>query len=90
MVEDQAFTGVGIGDVVLLTGRDVQRFREDLPVAGCLVQKVNEVGVLKDVLNLTGSQQILDILGDPGRNPAPFSEPLPDFDGIGGCLFFLE
>ena len=27
-VEDQSLTGVGIGDVVLLAGRDVQRLRE--------------------------------------------------------------
>ena len=62
----QAFTGVGVGDVVLLAGRDVQRLREDLPVAACLVQQVNEVRVLKNVLYFSGSQQILDILSNSG------------------------
>ncbi|CAN4072996.1 preprotein translocase subunit SecG, partial [Dysosmobacter welbionis] len=61
-VEDQPLTGVGVGDVVLLAGRDVQRLRENLPVAGCLIQKVDKIRVFKDILYLAGRKQILDVL----------------------------
>ena len=89
-VEDQAFTGIGVGDVVLLAGRDVQSLRENLSITGCLIQKVHKIGVLKDVLNLTGGKQVFVILGDAGRNTGPLSKSLPDFDGISCRLFFLQ
>ena len=79
-VEDQTFTGIGVGHIVLLAGRDIQRSGEDFPVSRCLIQEVDKIAVLKNVLNLSGSQQVLDILRDTGGNPAPFTEPLPDFN----------
>ena len=39
---------------------------------------------------LPAGKQVLDVLGDAGGNPAPFSEPFPDFNGIGGGLVLLE
>ena len=89
-VEDQPLTGIGIGDVVLLAGRDVQRLRENLPVAGRLIQKVDKIRVFKDVLYLAGRKQILDVLGNAGRDAAPFSETLPDFHAVRGGLFFFQ
>lgn len=89
-VEDQTFTGVGIGDVVLLAGRDVQRLRENLPVAGCLIQKVDKIRVFKNVLHLAGGKKILDVLRDSGRDAAPFSETLPDFHAVRGGLFLFQ
>ena len=74
----------------MLAGRDVQRLRENLPVAGCLIQKVDKIRVFKDVLYLAGRKQILDILRDSGRNAAPLSETLPDFHAVRGGLFLLQ
>ena len=89
-VEDQPLTGIGIGDVVLLAGRDVQRLRENLPVAGCLIQKVDKIRVFKNVLHLAGGKKILDVLRDSGRDAAPFSETLPDFHAVRGGLFLFQ
>ncbi len=58
-VEDQAFTGIGVGDIILLAGRDIQSLGENLPIARCLIQKVHEVGVLEDVLHLTRGKQVV-------------------------------
>ena len=89
-VEDQSLTGTRIGHIILLAGRDVQCGGQDFSVSACLIQKVDKIGVLEDVLHLTGGKQILDILGDAGRNAPPFSETLPDLDGIRCRLFLLE
>ena len=43
---------------------DIELLGKDLPVATTLVEHDNEVGVLKDVLNLRRRQQILGILSD--------------------------
>jgi len=45
-VEDQPLTGIGIGDVVLLAGRDVQPFRKDFAVAAGLIEQADKVAVL--------------------------------------------
>lgn len=58
-VEDQSFTGVGVGDVILLAGRDIQSLRENLSVARCLIEQIDKIAVLEDVLYLTGSQQVV-------------------------------
>ena len=71
-------------------GRNTQLLGQDLTVTGCLVQHVDEVGVLKDILNFTATQQILDVLGDAGRNTTPLTEPLPDFHGISCSLLLLQ
>ena len=63
---------------------------ENLKVAGCQVQHEDIVRVLKDVFDLAGREEVFDILRDAGRNAAPFSESLPDFDAIGGSLLFFQ
>lgn len=45
-VEDQPLTGVGVGDVVLLAGRDIQSFTEDFSVSRSLIQKIDKIRVL--------------------------------------------
>ena len=64
--------------------------RQNLTVAGCLVEHIDIVRVLKDVLDLTGGKQVFDILRDTCRDTAPFSETLPDFHGICGGLLLFE
>ena len=48
--------------------QDVQRLRENLPVAGCLSQKVDKIRVFKNVLHLAGRKKILDVLRDSPRS----------------------
>ena len=69
--------------------RDIELLCQDLPVAGRLVEHIDEVGVLEDVLYFPGRKQVLHVLGDAGRDAAPFTEPLPDLDTVGGGLFLL-
>ena len=71
-------------------GRNVQTLRKDASVLTCLIQHIDEVRVFEDVCNLRGTKQVFDILRDAGRQTAPFSETLPDFHGVSGCLFFLQ
>ena len=63
---------------------------EDFPVPGGLIEHVDKVGVLKDVLHLAGGKQVLDVLGNPCRDPAPFAESFPDLNGVRRGLFLLE
>ena len=58
---------------------NIKCFGENLPVPTCLVKHVNKITVLEDVLNFTGREQILDILGNSSRDTAPFSKALPYF-----------
>ena len=61
-----------------------------MPIAGCLVQHINEIAVLKDVLDFPACEQILDVLGDACGYAAPFSEPLPDLDAVCCGLFLFQ
>ena len=63
-VEQQAFTGSGVGHIGQLMGRDVELLGKDGAVACCLGQHANEVRVLKDVLYFLAGQQIFDILSN--------------------------
>lgn len=63
---------------------------QNLPVTGCLVEHIDEVGVFEDILNLTAAQKVFDVLGDAGGDAAPFTETLPDLDAVGCGLFFLQ
>lgn len=58
-VEQQAFAGAGVGHIGQLIGRDVELLGKDGTVASSLTQHTDEVRVLKDVLNLLTSQQIV-------------------------------
>lgn len=73
-----------------LVRRDIKLLCQDLPVAGGLVQHIDEVGVLEDVLYFPGGKQVLHVLGDARRDVAPLTEPLPYLDTVGGGLFLLQ
>ena len=73
-----------------LVRADIELLRQDGTVADGLVQHVNEVRVLKDVLDLLRCQEVLDVLRDAGRNAAPLTEALPDLHGIGRRLLLAE
>ncbi len=88
--EQQPVARLGIGHIGKLFRGDVQPLRQDLPVAGGLVEHIDEVAVLQDVLDLRGGEQVLGVLGRPGRHPAPFSKPLPDLRRIGRRLLLLQ
>ena len=69
---------------------DSKLLRENLPVALRLIEHIDEVRVFKDVLNLTGSQQILDVLRQSCGYPAPFTKAFPDFNAVGRSLFLFQ
>ena len=69
---------------------NIQLFGKNLSVAGRLIQHIDIVAVFKDVLNLSAAQKVFDVLRDTGRDSAPFSETLPDFNGISRRLIFFE
>ena len=48
-------------------------------LADSLVQHVDKIRVFKNMLDLTGGQQILHVLRQAARYAAPFPEPFPDF-----------
>ena len=78
-----------MGHIGKLVRADVELLRQYLPVPGCLIEHIDEVAVLKDVLNLAGGQQVLDILGDAGGDAAPFPKAFPDFHAP-TCKFPLQ
>ena len=69
---------------------DIELFGENLPVAAGLIEHEDEIAVLKDVLHLAGGEQVLDILGDAGRDTSPLAEALPDFHGVGRRLLLAQ
>ena len=71
-------------------GTDIQLLGKNLSIATGLVQHINEVAVLKDILNLTAGKQIFDVLCNTGGNAAPLSETLPDFNGISRRLLLTK
>jgi len=79
-----------MGHIGKLLWGNAQLLRKDFPVAGCLVEHIHKIGVLKDVLHLTGGKQVLDVLGNACRYPAPFTEPFPNLNGIACGLFLFE
>ena len=70
--------------------RNVQPLCQNTSVIACLIQHIDEIRVFEDVGNLRGTKQVFDILGDAGGQAAPFTESLPDFYGVGGCLLLLQ
>ena len=77
-IKQQPFAFAGVGHIAELMGRDVELLCQDLPVARGLVQHEDEVRIFKNIRHLVGSQQVLDVLGDPGGSAAPLAETLPD------------
>ena len=78
--------GAGIADVRRLLVGDVQALTEYLAVAAGLVQQIDEIAVFKDVLDLCGGQQVLDILGNTRRDTAPFTKAFPNLHAPGAYL----
>ena len=89
-VEQQPLALVAVRNIGKLERRDIQLLGKDLPIAGCLVKHINEIAVLKDVLDFPACEQILDVLGDACGYAAPFSEPLPDLDAVCCGLFLFQ
>jgi hypothetical protein len=89
-IKDKPLAFSGPGDEFQLVRADPEVLREDRPVFRRLVQHADIFGVLENVLDLPAAQKILDILGNAGRDAAPFTEALPDLDGILRCLFLAE
>ncbi len=79
-----------MGDIFHLLRGDIELLRKDSPVARRLIEHEDKIAVLKDILHFAGSKQIFDVLRDCCGYAAPFSETLPDFDGIGGGLFLFQ
>ena len=88
--EQQPMARLGIGHIGKLLRRDAQPLRQNLAVAGGLVEHIDEVAVFQDVLDLRGGEQVLGVLSRPGRHAAPFSEPFPDLRRIGRRLLLLQ
>ena len=55
-VEQQPLALVAVRHIRQLERRDIQLLCKDLPVAGCLVQHINEIAVLKDVLDFPAGE----------------------------------
>ena len=69
----------------LLVG-DIQALAEDFPVSAGLIQKIHKIAVFKDVLDLRGGKQVLDVLRDPRRDSAPFAKAFPNLHAPGANL----
>ena len=84
--KDKPLSGAGIADVRRLLAGNVQALAKYLPVAAGLVQKIDEIAVFKDVLDLRRGQEVLDVLGDARGDTAPFTEAFPNLHAPGTHL----
>ena len=69
----------------LLVG-DIQALTEDFSVSAGLVQKVHKIAVFKDVLDLRGGKQVLDVLRNSRGDTAPFAKAFPNLHTPGTNL----
>ena len=69
----------------LLVG-DIQTLTEDFSVSAGLVQKVHKIAVFKDILDLRGGKQVLNVLRDPRGDTAPFAKAFPNLHAPGTNL----
>lgn len=58
-VEQQPLALAGVGHIRKLMRRNVELLRQNLPVASGLIEHIDEIAVLKDVLNLAAGQQVV-------------------------------
>ena len=79
-----------MGHIGKLVRGNPQLLRQNLTVSLRLVQHIDKVRVFKNVLDLTGGQQVLHILRQARRNAAPFPEPFPDFYAETSRLAFQQ
>ena len=79
-----------MGHIGKLVRGNPQLLRQNLPVSLGLVQHVDKIRVLKNILDLTGGQQILYILCQAARYAAPFTESFPDFHAETSGLAFQK
>ena len=75
--KQKPLAGAGMGHIGKLMRGNSQLLRQNLPVSLGLVQHVDKIRVLKDILDLTGGQQVLHILRQARWYAAPFPEPFP-------------
>ena len=86
MAAAKPLSGAGIADVRRLLVGDVQAFTKYLPVTAGLVQQIDKIAVFKDILDLRGGQKVLDVLGDPRGDTAPFTKAFPNLHAPGTYL----
>ena len=88
--EQQPVARFGVGHIGKLLRRNAQPLRQNLPVAGGLVEHIDEIAVLQDVLDLRGGEQVLGVLGGPRGHPAPLSKPFPNLGAVRRSLLLLQ
>lgn len=88
--EQQPVARLGVGHIGKLLRRNVQPLRQYLPVARRLIEHIDEVAVLQDVFDLRGGKQVFGVLGRPGGDAAPLSEPFPNLGAVCRGLFLLQ
>ena len=54
--EDKPLAGACVADMRRLLGGDIQPFTEDFPIPAGLIEKIDEVAVFKNVLDLRGGK----------------------------------
>ena len=84
--KDKPLSGAGIADVRRLLVGDIQALTEYLSVIAGLVQKIDEIAVFKDILDLRRGQEVLDVLGDTCRDTTPFAKAFPNLHAPGTYL----
>ncbi len=88
--EQKPLAGAGMGHIGKLVRGNPQLLRQNLPVSLGLVQHVDKIRVFKNILNLTGGQQVLHVLRQAAGYAAPFPEPFPDFHAETSGLAFQK
>ncbi len=63
--EQKPFAGAGMGHIGKLVRGNPKLLCQNLSVPLSLVEHVDKIRVLENILNLTGSQKILYVLGQP-------------------------
>ena len=86
--EQQPVDRLGIGNPGKLLRQNVQPLRQYLPVTRRLVEHIDKVAVLQNVFDLRGRKQVFGVLGRPGGDAAPLSEPFSNLGAV-RCGLFL-